>query len=362
MPVLFYYLLHLYLRGFMQVIGVFMGLFFLIDGVESIRRYSEKINFNWPDLILLMLCRLPPFLTMLFPSFALLATLIVLTRLTRQSEITVMRASGISLYRIIIPFLIGGVLIASVHVVLQDQIIPRANKAYYGLQDYLLDRQAPSLTEAGNLWYRIDQQIVHAKKGSAIDKKLTDVIVFRFDKQRHLVSRIDAKVARFSRNQWSLHEGTEYVFDRSVQAVRFNVRPWRIDLDPSILGEKPDEPQFLSIGELRMLAERLEKEGADATTHWVMLHRKLADPATTIAAILLAFPFTLRLPRQGGVGRSLLIGLVLGFALFVVVDLSTALGLGGRLPAMLSAWAPVLIFLGIGGFLFLHLADPKQNG
>ena len=346
----------------MQIIGVFMGLFFLIDGVESIRRYSGKINFNWVDMFLLLMLRLPSFVTMLFPSIAMLTILVVLTRLTRQNEITVMRASGVSLYRILIPFLIGGILIAAVHVILQDQIIPRTNKAYHLIEDYFSDRQVSSITESGNLWYRSGQQIIHARTGSVVDSNLSDVIVFRFDDKRRLVSRIEAKEAVYKQGNWHLYDGIEYVFGGTVQAVTFKNRPWRVMLDPDKLGKKPEDPKFLSINQLRVLAERLQKEGADATSHWVVLHRKLADPVTTIAAILLAFPFTLRLPRQGGVSRSIFFGLLLGFAMFVVVDLSTALGLGGRLPPALAAWAPVVIFLGFGGFLFLHLAEPKQGG
>ena len=361
MPLLFHYLLQLFLKGFLQIIGVFLGLFFLIDGVEGIRRYSAKVNFNWLDLLLFVLSRLPSFLTMLLPSIALLTTLVVLTRLTRQSEITVMRASGVSLYRILIPFLMGGILVAAMHVFLQDQIIPRSNRAYYSIQDHLEGRQSAAVTESGNIWYRSDQQIIHAGRGDVYEQSIYEVIVFRFDTERRLISRIEASKAVFYRGRWFLYDGIEYIFGDSVQAVTFNKRPWRVHLDPKILGKKPDDPQFLSINQLHSLAQRLQSEGADATTHWVLLHRKLADPATTIAAILLAFPFTLRLPRQGGVGRSVLIGLLLGFAMFVLVDLSTALGLGGRLPPGLSAWAPVMVFMGIGGFLFLHLADPKQG-
>ena len=108
MPILFHYLLRLFLAGLLQVIGLFVGLFFLIDGVENMRRFSLKEHFNWGDLLLMMACRLPDFLTLLLPSMTLLAVLMVLARLSRQNEITVMRASGVSIYRILIPFLLGG--------------------------------------------------------------------------------------------------------------------------------------------------------------------------------------------------------------------------------------------------------------
>ncbi|MBF0194477.1 MAG: LPS export ABC transporter permease LptG [Magnetococcales bacterium] len=362
MPKLFRYLLRLFLLGFMQVIGMFMGLFFLVDGIESIRRFSDEVNFTWGDLVVLLILRLPSFVTMLLPSITLLTTLIVLTRLTRQNEITVMRASGISLYRIIIPFLIGGAIIATLHMGLQDQIIPRTNKAYKTLANHVKNRHVSLEAESGKIWYRSDKQIIHARSGSAKEQSLYDVIVFRFDDNHRLVSRIEAEQATFKKNNWQLHEGIEYVFGNSVQAVTFKDRPWRVLIDPTILGIKAGNPDFLSISQLHKLALRLQKEGADASTHWVMLYRKLADPLTTIAAILLAFPFALRLPRQGGASWSVFLGILLGFAMFVVIDLSTALGLGGRLPPQLAAAAPVVIFMSIGGYLFLHISQPKRGG
>ena len=50
MPILFQYLLKLFLRSFLHIVAVFVGLFFLIDGIESVRRYSQKINFDWMDV------------------------------------------------------------------------------------------------------------------------------------------------------------------------------------------------------------------------------------------------------------------------------------------------------------------------
>jgi lipopolysaccharide export system permease protein len=346
----------------MQVVGVFMGLFFLADGIESIRRFSGEVNFSWGDLIILLILRLPSFVTMLLPAITLLTTLTVLTRLTRQNEITVMRASGVSLYRILIPFLIGGVLVATLHMGLQDQIIPRTNKAYKTLANHVKNRHVSMEIESGKIWYRSDKQIIHARSGSSTQQSLNDVIVFRFDDNHRLVSRIEAKQALFNKDSWQLREGIEYVFGSSVQAVTFKDRPWRVLIDPNILGTKAGNPDFLSISQLHKLALRLQKEGGDASAHWVMLYRKLADPLTTIAAILLAFPFALRLPRQGGASWSVFFGIMLGFAMFVVIDLSTALGLGGRLPPQLAAAAPVVIFMSIGGFLFLHISEPKRGG
>lgn len=362
MPILFQYLLKLFLRNFFQVVAIFIGLFFLIDGVENVRRFSSKINFDWGDITLLILVRLPNFLTMLLPSFALLASMMVLSTLSRQSEITVMRASGVSLYRILIPFLLGGVIIAFGHIIIQEQVVWRCNQAEQFLQNQITGRFLASKSQSGSFWLRSGRQVVHAAKAGPSGTELEEISVFRFDNSNRLVSRIDAESAHYENGHWFLGNGTLYHFGDEANAEPFLHKEWPVTLEPVQMDRSRPEPEFLPLLQLWELMGRLKLEGVDTTGYEMTFHRKVVDPVTTITSIVLGFPFAMRLPRQGGSTRSIFFGLILGFAMFVIVDLSTALGLGNRLPPVVAAWAPELFFLGIGGFLFLHLAEPKRGG
>ncbi|MBF0461045.1 MAG: LPS export ABC transporter permease LptG [Magnetococcales bacterium] len=361
MPILFHYLLRLFLTGFLQVIGLFVGLFFLIDGVENMRRFSLKEHFNWGDLLLMMLCRLPDFITLLLPSITLLAVLMVLARLSRQNEITVMRASGISIYRILIPFLLGGLLVATGQLVAQDRVVPWTKRMAQNREDYFMG-QAPAQADMDNLWLKSDHQLIHVQQVLPNEQALLDVTIFAWDAEQHLRSQIRAHSAQMRQGQWTLSQGIIYQYNTQVVAERFVQRDWPVTLNAEQLNRTAVNPDFLSFEQINRLIERTEREGYDATPLRVLWHGRLSQPATTLAAILLAFPFTLRLPRRGGIARSLLLGLLIGFLLFMLADLSQALGMGGRLPPLLAAWAPVLFFTGIGGFLLVHLADPRRQG
>lgn len=361
MPLLYLYLLRLFLGGFLQIVGLFIGFYFLIDGVESIRRFSQKVSFNWGDTLLMMACRLPAFITMLLPPLTLLAVLMVLARLSRQNEITVMRASGVSLKRILIPFLLGGVIIAAVQFIFQDKIVPHTNKVAQNLEDFLLGHVAAPRMEVDNLWLKSDQQLIHVHQILPDEQVLLDVMVFQFDVEHRLRRRLKASRAQMRQGKWVLFQGMIYSYGEHVAVEAFSQRAWDVTLKPEQLNRTSVDPNFLSFEQIYRLAERTEREGYDATRLRVLLYGKLTQPVTTLAAILLAFPFSLRLPRRGGVTRSLLLGLLIGFLMFVVTGLSKALGMGGRLPPLLSAWAPVLFFTGIGGFLLLHFADPRRH-
>ncbi|MBF0435797.1 MAG: LPS export ABC transporter permease LptG [Magnetococcales bacterium] len=362
MPILFQYLLKLFLQNFMQVVLVFIGLFFVIDGLENVRRFSQKIYFSWGDLGLLLLSRLPGFLSLLLPAFALLASMLVVSILSRRNEITVMRASGISLHRILIPFLLGGMIIAALHVILQEQIVWRCNLAEQFLQDRITGRFLTAKSSEGSFWLRSGRQIVHAAKANPSGLELEDVSVFRFDDNNSLTTRIDAENAYYQNGRWYLSNGTVYLFGKEANAEPFLYQEWPVTLEPVQMDRTLPEPEYLSLLQLWDLMTRLKNEGVDTTSYEVTFHRKVVEPFIIMTAILLGFPFAMRIPRQGGLTRSIFLGIVLGFAMFVIVDLSSAMGLGNRLPPLVAAWAPELFFLGIGGFLFLHLAEPRRGG
>lgn len=362
MPILFHYLLRLFFLGWIQIVALFIGLFFLIDGIENIRRFSLKPTFNWGDMAMMMLCRLPHFIVLLLPSITLLAVLMIVARLSRYNEITVMRASGVSIHRILIPFLLGGFCIASGQLLFQEQVLPWTKRAAYHLEEYLLGHESVAQADMDNVWLKSNRQLIHLRQVLPNEQVLLNVSVFEWDAAQNLTTHIQARSAHMRQDQWILLQGMIYRYGQAVTAEQFTERIWPIPLRADQLNRTAVNPDFLSFQQLDQLIERTEQEGYDGARLRVLLHNRFSQPATTLAAILLAFPFTLRLPRRGGVSRSLLFGLLVGFFMFVVIDLSQALGMGGRLPPLLAAWAPVLFFTGIGGFLLIHLADPKSQG
>ncbi|MBF0261606.1 MAG: LPS export ABC transporter permease LptG [Magnetococcales bacterium] len=361
MSILFRYLLSFFLTSFFKTLGVFVGLFLLIDGIEGIRRYTPKPNFNTLDLALLILSRLPNYLGMLTPSILLLATLMGVARLTRDNEITIMRASGVSLVGILAPLLTGGLIVALFHGVLIAQIVPRTNAIAQTIEDHIVDRHLAPISKRGDLWLRDGGRIIHVEKLDPDQTTLHGITSFAFDAEHRLAARMEAKRASFDGHDWQIHAGLDYRFLPTVEVKAFETRPWKVSLDPQRLSASTPLPNMLTVLELIAVIDRLGQDGYDATRHRMILHRRLAAPAINLAAIALAFPFALRLPRSGGALRSSLLGTLLGFLMFVLVDLSTAFGLGGRLPPILAAWAPVLFFAGVAGFLFLHLAYPRHS-
>ncbi|MBF0309932.1 MAG: LptF/LptG family permease [Magnetococcales bacterium] len=365
MPVLLRYLFSRFLVNFLRILLISGGLFLLLDGAELVRRYAKEGSAGWSDILFLLALRLPAFLVHILAPLTLLATLTTLTLLSRQNEITAMRAGGLSIYRILVPFLLAGLSISSVQFLLQDQVVPLGNRL---MQDVVnrITHSTPASTLTGSdttaLWIRDGQQIVHAQGTSPEHGAMWDVTIFQFDEGLRLLTRVDAKHAKREKEGWVLYDGIVYTNGDAGAANRFESRPWPIQLATEQFDRSIPQPEMLSLMALRHQANRLSREGYDAKAFQVFFLRRLADPLTTLSAIILAFPFALRLQRLGGATRSLLLGLVVGFAMFIVVDLTTALGMGSILPAGVAVFVPVIFFFSVGMFLLLHLEEECKAG
>ena len=121
-------------------------------------------------------------------------------------------------------------------------------------------------------------------------------------------------------------------------------------MDGFIEGETP--PEEMTYAQLSRYAGELRRKGFETRGYETDLHAKIAYPLLNVLISMLAIPFAMRSPRSGGVWRSIGLGILMGFACWVVLSASLSLGRKGMLPALLAAWLPGVLFAGSGAALF----------
>ena len=359
MSVMFRYLLRHFLAGFLKVAGVTLGLLVLVDGIGTVQRFAPRPGFNWEQVGLLIAWRIPGLLTLLIPAMAFLATLLVTARLSRQHEITVMRGSGWSGLRIVLPFLCGGLLVAAGQALLLDRVVPHSRQVVSGLKDALSGVPLRSPGRSGGQWHRDGDRLIHVTRTDGENAVFADVAILVSAADQRPVTLLEARRATGQPGGLLLEEGELFTFGEGAALTPFDHRFQPLGIDPAQLGRPTPGAEGLSNRALAAEAGRLRAVGHDATAHRVTLLGRHAAPVITLTAIWLAFPFALGLARQGGFTRFVLAGLLMGLALFVVTDLATALGLGGRLPPLLAVWSPVVLFGGVGLLLLLRREAPQ---
>jgi LPS export ABC transporter permease LptG len=287
----------------------------------------------------------------------LLASLVAIALLTKNSELVVMKACGISLYRVAVPLVWGAVAAGAFLFVLEQTVLGPANRRAQELK-HVLDGGTP---ETFNVLYRRwvvgrDGTIYHYANFNPQARQFTNLWVYEFDaSMQRLTRRTFAELAVYSGDTWNLQRGwTREFSDRGGEKTEFSpfastLRP----LEPPVhFSTEPPDPEFMSFTELRDYTRQLAQSGFDVVKQRVALQRKVSFPFVTIVMTLIAVPFAVTMGRSGamaGIG----IGIALALVYWTTIQLFAAMGSGGLLAPVLAAWAPNLLFGAAAAYLLL---------
>ena len=295
-------------------------------------------------------------ITMQIAPFAvLLATLAGLGTLSKNNEDTAFKASGLSLWRLSTPVVIGAGLTALLAFSVGEYVLPfsEQRQARFRNEIYGLPPDAGGRGPGVSNWYLSEHdEIWHRVEADAGSKELFGVSVFTFDREFRLVRRTAARDAVWADGSWKFQNGWMRGFEKSAR------EPYRAFSELAVAGDPPKalaavrrRPEEMRFRELEHLTRRLKAGGYATASLDTALQAKLAGPFLIPIMALLAVPFAFRIGRRGtlaGIG----LGLFLGILALIATAFSTKLGEAGALPPLLAAWAPDVLF-GIAGTFFL---------
>ena len=238
-----------------------------------------------------------------------------------------------------------------------EVLAPAANRHAREIESLRLRPGNVAAQFSGNrYWMRGRQGILSAQMVDGPSRSLRGFQYIEVDTDFRPLRRIESREARLlSDGVWELAEGRERVFGETPSVAAFSLRTYRFPdtMDGFIEGETP--PEEMTYAQLSGYVEELRRKRYETKGYATDLHAKIAYPLLNILISMLAIPFALRSPRSGGVWRSIGLGLLVGFACWVVLSASLSLGRKGMLPALLAAWLPGVLFAVSGAALFRGL-------
>lgn len=359
-PTLFVYLGRQFLIGIMLAFLVMAALVFLGDLVEHLRRASDKEAATLGIVTAMSVLQLPSLAQKLLPFAALFGGIWTCSRLTRAHELVVVRASGVSVWQFLAPplaiALLLGIFVVTVFNPLSSSMFGR----YEQLEmKYLEGRPHLLQVSSTGLWLiqgdRNQHAVVHARGVSAQGTELGGVIIFLYRDRDRFVGRIDASSAHLGDGFWDMRNALVTAPDKPAQ--RYERYRLKTSLTLEQIQESFASPETMSFWSLPGFIENLEAAGFSAVRHRLHWHATLTIPVLLCAMVLLAAAFSLRLTRAGNTGWLIAAGVAVAFALYFVSDLTYAMGLAGKLPVVLAAWAPAGLTLILGLSLLFHLED-----
>ncbi|HUM05013.1 MAG TPA: LptF/LptG family permease [Terriglobales bacterium] len=295
------------------------------------------------------------------PLSMLLAVLVTFGLLQRSNEITAIKATGISLYRIVVPVLIVAVLLAGV-LFLSDQVyLPYTNKRQDALRNQIKGKPAQTYLRPDRKWiFGQNSEIYYYQFFDPDRDVFGNLSIFRFDPHSFQIThRLAAERAHWSpgMSRWLYEQGWERQLKGPAieDYRRFDVATFpEFAEPPSYFKKEIRQYSEMSYDELRNYIRDLEQSGFDAVRLRVQLQRKVAYPLITLVMAVLAVPFALSAGKRGAVaGVATAIGI--GVVYWTISGLFEAMGNLSQLPPAVAAWSPDVVFAFLGGYLLLRM-------
>ncbi len=359
-PTLSAYISRHFLVGMAYVLAALVGLLFLVDVVELLRRASGHDDATFRIVLQMSLLHVLPMTQKVIPFAVLFGGMLALTRLTRSNELVVARAAGVSVWQFLLPGLLLAIVIGGLSVAVFNPLASATSWRYEQMDnEYLRGRPSLLAVPSSGLWLREGrkdgQTVIHAQSLSQPDMELRDVMIIINEGADRFVRRIDAETAKLREGYWDLQNVLVSAPDRPSEIFTEYRLETKLTLDQIQEGFAP--PETMSFWELPGFIATLEEAGFSALRHRLHWHSLLAVPLLLCAMVLIAATFSLRLTRLGGAGLLILGGLLVGFLLYFVTDVVLALGLSSKIPVVLAAWSPAGVFTMLGLAMLFHLED-----
>lgn len=352
------------LRDFLLYLGLIEAAFLVLMLVFTFFELVGDIVRNRVALVVVgeYLANVTPyFIYQTLPLCVLLAVLVTFGLMQKGNEITAMKATGISIYRVVVPvFFIAAMLAAGLFFF--DQLyLPYANKRQDALRNQIKGKPAQTYLRPDRKWIFGQHNDIYYYDFYDSDRdQFGALTVFTFDPETFgIVRRIYATHAHWepALNKWVLEQGWERSFNGSAieNYRKFDALTYAdINEPPAYFKKEVKQSSEMSYAELKSYIEDLQQSGFDVVRLRVQLYRKFSFPLITFVMAILAVPFALRTGKRGAVaGVAVAVGI--GVVYWVTSGLFEALGNVNQLPPSLAAWSPDVIFALAGGYLILKV-------
>jgi len=356
MTIITKYVLREFSKFFCYSLAVAISLFFVIDLFERLDSFL-KHQASLGAIVWYFLFKFPSIILNMTPMAVLLATFITLGILSRNFEIIALRANGISLFRVVTPILVYTLTLSIVCLLGNELISPYTNRKVKTISNEIKGRKGKNLFKQHQLWYRGEEVIYNIKFFSHRDNTLHGITMYFFNHNFHLFKRIDAERARWQNNQWVFSNVTTRVFGPEKKINTSFKKHMIIPLkeSPETFKQEIRAPEEMSYLALKEYIEKTTKEGYDTTKYLTDLYAKISSPFISFIISLLGIPFALKIGKHGGFALGVTISFAIGFAYWVFFNICLALGHGGALPPLISAWIANLIFGTLGLSMLLQI-------
>lgn len=330
-------------------IAVALMVILSLDLIGALLNEIEEVegNYTYREVLIYLALTLPRRIYEYIPFSSLVGCLVGLGLLASSSELTVMRAAGVSVKRITWMTLRASLVFIGLAVFLGELVIPYSDQMAESRRA-IVQGDTKALQSERGLWNREGDEFMHIN-AVLPNGKLFGVTRYQFDSNGQMIESSFTEQAIFLGDYWQ-EEGVEvssFIGDR-VEQQNYVTRRWNSELTPALLNVLVLDPEALSIQILYAYAGYLDSQNRGSGEYWLAFWQKVLQPLVTASLVLIAISFVFGPLRQVTLGHRIFTGLVFGIVFRTVQDLLGPSSLVFGFPPFIAVLVPLLLCLVIG--------------
>ena len=360
MTILFRYLAKEIFWATLLLLMALLALFALFDLIKEFGSFG-KGNPALGTVSLYVALRQPSHVAVIFPVAALMGTLFAVTRLSVQSELTVMRASGLSLTKLAWFATIIGLGFSAVTFLFGELVAPAAEDAAKRMRLAATSGVVAQEFRSG-FWIKDGLSFVNIQTVT-LDTTLLNMRIYDFDRTYRLASISLAKSAGYdpATNRWVMQGVEKTTFDGArARMDRLEIAYWNSAMTPDLLAVLRVKPDEMSLLNLNSYIEHLRDNKQNSTRYQLAFWAKVFQPLAVIIMMLTAIPFAIQSQRASGVGGKLLLGITIGLGFYFLNQLASHMAVLNDWPPFLTVTVPSLIFFAVSVVLLAWKEYPMR--
>jgi lipopolysaccharide export system permease protein len=322
--------------------------FIIIDAMEKLDDFIDK-QAGWAVITRYYLFFIPEIIKLIIPVAMLLASLFVTARMSAQNELGAMKSGGVSLYRIMFPYVAVALVISVVSVYFNGWVVPQANKKKFTIERVYLRKDVINASGSNIFIQDSPTRIISLGYFDDTRNVASRVSIQDFSPRNHtvLVERIDAVTMTWdtTARAWILANGVHRWFteDREKIASFETQSAGLLRFDPDDLRKKAEKPDEMDYYTLKQFIENQQRAGQDVSRWEVDFYSKISFPFASFIVVLFGVPFA-SVKRRGGMGVQLGISLLICFIYLIFMKISQVFGYNGDVNPLLTAWSANILF------------------
>ncbi|MGE5682612.1 MAG: LptF/LptG family permease [Bacillota bacterium] len=342
------YFIKQFLQTLVFALAAFVVIFVVIDMMENLDDFIDH-NVATPLIFEYYLYFIPEIVRLMLPVATLLSCLFTVGKMANQNELTAVKSAGVSLYRIMAPYIATGLVISFFSIYFGGYIVPLANKGKVYIEQNYMKKDVVS---AGtNIFFQDTRnRIVDIFYYDPQGLMATQVSIQEFNNMdlTQMTSRIDASRMQYDslKKVWNIYDGIKRTFNGDDEsAERFNrLTVNYLNFLPKDIMAKQLKPEEMTLSELKTFYKNQERTGNDPTRTLIEYYSRYSFAFASVIVLFLGLPLA-SIKKRGGLALQFGMSLLFTFIYLGFMKISEAFGKNGVVDPLFTAWFANIIFL-----------------